>query len=194
MRFDQNGRYTEEVDYAPNDRVFLRTTHEYSADGTERQTTFDANGDVQDKWDFKRRLDSAGRDVETLIYLSDGTLRNRMIRNYDAQGRFVEGVTYDANGSVENRSVTSYDQNGKVKEFTLYLADGSIQFQQLGDELTMFDQSTKMVSRREKRKLPVQEESDSYGNWTKQKTAITITRSGVTEEVVEIVSRTITYY
>src|SRR6185295_556250 len=90
MRFDQNGRYTEEVDYAPNDRVFLRTTHEHSADGTERQTTFDANGDVQDKWDFKRRIDSAGRDVETLIYLSDGTLRNRMIRNYDAQGRFVE--------------------------------------------------------------------------------------------------------
>ena len=44
------------------------------------------------------------------------------------------------------------------------------------------------------RKPPIAEETDSHGNWTLRKMPMRVFKDGKSEDVFEVVHRTITYY
>jgi uncharacterized lipoprotein NlpE involved in copper resistance len=192
--FDREGRVIEDTYTDSTGTIFRKTSHEYSSDGTEQETSFKSDGTIAKKLTFKRKRDSAGRVIEVLVFNSDGQLQARLTRAYDSQGRFIEGINYDPDGSVANRSVATYEEDGKIKEFNVYDGSGGLIQHQVPYETTHLNNLDGTVRSRQQRGKPVEDELDIYGNWTRQKTPMTLTQMGKVEELIEIINRTIIYY
>jgi hypothetical protein len=195
--FDKQGRLSEEAFFDSAGKTRSRTTHEYADDGSEVETTFGSDGNVEEKLIIKRKRDSEGRVIEVMVFKDDGSLRNRIVGSYESQGQVFEESNFKPDGSLLNRSIVAYDDSGKIREFNLYNSAGVVIQREAtaGDinEVTLRNAGNGSVQRI-LRNRPVVEAVDTHGNWTRQKTAMTKTEPGRSEEGFVVVNRTITYY
>lgn len=195
--FDEQGRLSEEVFFDSAGNTRSRTTHKYTDDGSEVETTFGSDGKVEGRLVVKRRRAAEGRVVETMVFKDDGTLRNRIVSSYESQRQVLEESNFKPDGSLLNRSIIAYDKDGKIREFNLYNSAGVVIQREAttGDinEVSLFDARTGVVQRTLRNRAVVQA-VDNYGNWTRQKTTMTKIESAKSEEGFVVVNRTITYY
>ena len=117
--------------------------------------------------------------------------------NYDSSGFMTDSTTCDRNGHVTNKSIFTRDRNGALLEFTLLNSNGVVIQRQIPSptqSVSVENNEDGTLRRRQIRNTPVREDVDSRGNWTKQTSKSVITQSGKSEEIIEVLHRTITYY
>ena len=200
ITFDREGRKMEESRYDPVGKIESRKVYTYEADvttivsynpdgtvlsravwkeefdrvrGTLRQTVTEERVTTGDAFSYERfnQYDARGRMIESLYYRGGGTLRARTTVRFGADGVLEEAVTYDGAGVVCSR-------NERSPEGTRAFVRGR------GGALVL----TEVWWR------PVCKESDSYGNCQRETNKKTVIKAGKAEEVVDVVSRTFTYY
>ncbi|MBC7910110.1 MAG: hypothetical protein H7Y30_06400 [Pyrinomonadaceae bacterium] len=192
--YDEQGYRTEELSYNPDgalagksvisrDDKGIRTTIFYKADGTMRAKWVDS-------------LDKDGRFQGGAHYDADGALESRSAYTYAADGKLIEAAMYNADGSLKNKTVFKHNAEGKQIGYEVYNAAGVLMQKDVQDGAnksnTMYDGNNTMTHNWIAQQPSY--ELDAQGNWIKKSTLQLVTRGDHTEEIVEVLYRTISYY
>jgi len=198
ITFDEQGHMIQEDVIDPDGTPREKWVYAFGANGCRSERTgYESSGRLITKNTYRYEFDTQGRLITTSMYDADGKLYNRMVRNYDYRGLETDSTTYDGNGSVSNRSTFAYDEKGNSAEFALYNSAGALMQKQTVTNgrnemlLSNYDGTPKS---REVRSVPIKDELDAHGNWTRLTTIKEVTQSGRTEATLEITRRIITYY
>lgn len=193
--YDEQGNRTEELRYSfVKGSLEERTVFSRDAAGNQLRVTYGPNGIMTSR--AVDSFDRMGHPTESITYDPNGAVIRRGVSRYDANGRPIEGLMYNGDGSLSNKTIYLYDPQGKYLGFELRNASGNIMMKvtQNADsyEVARYDNEG-AVEYRSTAQAPAYE-YDSQGNWIKQTTRSSQTRAGITEEVIQVQYRTITYY
>jgi YD repeat-containing protein len=198
ITFDEQGHMIQEDVIDPDGTPREKWVYTYDANGNRTERSgYESSGGLIAKDTYRNEFDTQGRLITTSMYDADGKLNYRMVRNYDYRGLMTDSTTYDRNGSVSNRSTFTYDEKGKLAEFALYNSAGALMQRQTvtnGRNEMLLSNYDGTLKSREIRSVPIKDELDAHGNWTRLTTNKEVTQSGRTEAALEITRRIITYY
>ncbi len=192
--YDSQGSLLEEWSYKPDGTLRGRKTFARDADGHKTVTSYSAAGVLLGSAVYT--YDEAGHITGTASYNARGALIGRSVSIYDARGRFAGGMTYNADGSLDTRTVVTFDAEKQRAERAYYDAAGKL----LGkDSLTdaggyaIHNKPDGTVWSKDVYQTNVKE-LDAQGNWIKRTWHKSVTQEDKTEDRIEVLYRTITYY
>jgi hypothetical protein len=193
--YDENGNKTEESRYSRGS-LLEKTTYARDDKGTQTKIRYQADGKMIRK--SVAGFDEQGKPTGSNEYDANGVLQSKSVYTYDAQGKFLEAAIYNADGSLKNKTIFKHDAAGKQVGLEVYDASGKLLQQQSQSETenTSTVYGTEPADTRQFVNRPTSdsEEFDAHGNWIKKSTPVSVNRLGVTEKIIEVIYREITYY
>jgi hypothetical protein len=195
--YDEKGNKTEELIYGHRGALLEKSVFTRDEKGTRTKIRYKADGTMISR--EVGRVDEQGRPLEDAYYDGTGALETKSVYTYDAQGNFQEAAMYNADGSLHNKTIFLHDATGKQTGLEVYDASGKLLQKQTETEtertVAMYGQgSSDTMQWKWAKQASLSPELDAQGNWIKKSTPSSITRGERTEEIVEVLYRTITYY
>lgn len=133
--YDTAGNLVRTTQYAENGNKMYTDEFVYDANGDiASQTTYDFGRNVINTLTYHYEYDTTGKLIHSIVYYSDGGVKQQEDWTYDAEGRktrhkqianyaigdtFDEEWNYDANGNIA--SYNKYGSDGKLAEYIEYV-------------------------------------------------------------------------
>lgn len=143
--------------------------------------------------------DEKGKKVRESHRNENGSPRNLINFKYDANGRITEQVFIDPDGNLVQRNVMTYDERGQQTGWSVFRNDGSV-VQMFRKTFTYDDRGNikEVVSYAPDQSIRSKEsyayEFDDHKNWIKRRAIRTVFKEGESEQEVETIYRSLTYF